>query len=161
MKLGNAIIIGLKNTMTFFHKGKVKTDRFRHPRHINKSEPLNPYDENYAEVQEIIRIYLDKSDKKIIFFIDFLYEDDMKLYNEMPSTLIITDHRVILCYGVKSLLLSIELNDMSNCEVHFCKNIWGKYLLVFFLKNNEKKFIPTRNLSMCCQVYSILKKLIK
>ncbi len=120
-----------------------------------------PYDENYAEVQAMIRILGDNSDKKIIYFYDFYYEDQMELYREMYSTIIITDHRVILCYGDKKLLLSIELINIAQCQVHISPTEAEKYLLVFFTKRNEKKFIPTKNLPMCCQVYSIIRKIIK
>ena len=161
LKLGGSVIIGLKNTLTFFHNGKIKTERFRHPRHNNKSEPLSPYDENFAEIQAMMRILGDNADRKIIYFYDFKYEDEMELYREMYSTIIITDQRLILCYGDKSLVLSIELNIIISCQVHISPVTFGKYLLVFFLNNFEKKFIQTRDLSMCCQVYSLIRKIIK
>ena len=81
----------------------------------------------------------------------------MELYREMYSTMIITDHRVMICYGEKSLILSIELNKISNCQVHISPVNSKKFLLVFFLISNERKFIITPDKEMCCQVYSILR----
>src|SRR5690242_1070841 len=32
LKVGNSLVVGLKNTATFFSRGKLRTERFRHPR---------------------------------------------------------------------------------------------------------------------------------
>ena len=68
LRLGNSMIVGLKNTVTMFQKGKIKTERFRFPRHITKNQPLNPYDENFAEIQAMIKI----------LFISMIFDMKMK-----------------------------------------------------------------------------------
>ena len=54
LKAGNQLALGMKNTATYFSTSKLKTDRFRHPRHINQSESLKYFDEGLDETQDII-----------------------------------------------------------------------------------------------------------
>lgn len=156
LKVGNSLAVGLRNTATYFNRGKLKTERFRHPRHIIVNEPLKPYDENYAEVQAIIRTIGDLSDNKLIFFADFKYLDED--YSKETSTLIITDKRILVIYNAKNKVYDVDIRVIRNTEVHIVNS---NFILVFFLIDGSRRFIMTENLALCCQVHGILQKLIK
>ena len=155
LKVGNSLAVGLRNTATYFNRGKLKTERFRHPRFIVVNEPLKPYDENYAEVQAIIRNLGDLSDDKLIFFADFLFIDQ-DLGKEI-STLIITDRRIMVIYHAKEKVFNLEIRLIRNSEVHV---LTKSFILVFYMVDGSKKFILTEDVVLCCQVHGILQKLI-
>ncbi len=155
LKVGNSLAVGLKNTATFFSRGKLKTERFRHPRHIVVNEALKPYDENYAEVQAIIRNLGDFADNKLIFFADFYYIDpDL---GKETSTLIITDRRIMIIYDAKEKVYDLDIRVIRNTEVHI---ISKNFVLVFYLIDGSKKFILTEDIALCCQIHGILQKII-
>jgi hypothetical protein len=158
LRVGNSLAVGLKNTATFFSKGKLKTNRFRHPRHIIINEPLRSYDEEYAEVQAIIRKIGGLPDNKLIFFADFKNKDPD--YDDDICTLIITDKHLLIIYAAKETILDIQIKALRRTEVHLTFNK-NEYLLLFFYKENQnKKFIITEDLGLCCQVYGILQKIL-
>ncbi len=154
LKVSNSLAVGLRNTATYFNRGKLKTERFRHPRHIIVNEPLKPYDETFAEVQAILRT-LGTLDTKLIFFADFLFMDQ-DLGNEV-STLIVTDKRIIVVYLAKEKVFECDILSVRNTEVHL---ISGNYLIIFFRKDGKKEYVMTNDVSICCQVHGILQKLL-
>ena len=134
LKVGNSLALGMKNTTTFFSRSKLKTDRFRHPRHINQSEALKPFDLELAETQAIIaNLYKNNEGKivtypKIIFTKDFIFQD--KLFIEKPSTVIITDYYVLVVYNGVEKINEILLKNINKTEVHKMKDSELEYFLV-------------------------------
>jgi hypothetical protein len=155
LKVGNSLAIGFKNSANFFSRGKLKTERFRHSRHIVVNEGLRPYDENYAEVQAIIRHLGDISDNKLIFFADFYYID--RDLGKETSTLIITDRRIMIIYNAEEKVFDVDIRVIRNTEVHI---IGGNFVLVFYLIDGSKRFILTQDVALCCQVHGILQKIL-
>ena len=147
----------MKNTATYF-TGKIYTQRFRHPRHIKKGEALSSYNAENAEVQEILRILGYNSDRNIIFFKDFLIEYEE--YIMKFSTLIITDISLSVCFGIKKILLYFELKYLKDCNIHIVDKVKMIYLIVFYMKNGDSLFAPTKDLALCSQVFYILRKLL-
>jgi hypothetical protein len=156
LRVGNSLAIGLKNTATFFSRGKLKTERFRHPRHIVVNEPLKPYDENFAEVQAIIRSMGDLSDNRLIFFADFKYIDPV--YENEISTLIITDKKIRVVFNGKENIFSLDIRLLRNTEVHIVRDF---FIMIFFLIDGRKNYVVTQDITLCCQVHGILQKLIR
>ena len=156
LKVTNSLAVGLRNTATFFSRGKVKTDRFRHPRHIIPNEGLRPYDPDSAEVQAILRQLGDFANNKLIFFADFKYIEpgltDL-------STLILTDKKLLIVYQGKENLFELKLSDIKNTEVHINPE-GSNYLLLIYTSLGDRQLIVTDNLEMCCQLHGILQKLI-
>ncbi len=148
--------VGIKNTATYFSRGKLKTERFRHPRHIVVNEPLKPYDENYAEVQAIIRYLGDVTDNKLIFFADFKYIDP--IYENLISTLIVTDKKVRVVYDGKENIFTLDIRLIRNTEVHVVRDF---FIIIFLLIDGRKNYVVTQDVALCCQVHGILKHLIR
>lgn len=155
LRVGNSLAVGLRNTATYFNRGKLKTLRFRHPRYINKNEHLKPYDENYAEVQAIIRNINNPPNEKLIFFGDFKYLEVG--YDDDISTLIITDKRLVVVYKAKECAFMVEIKAIRNSEVHL---INSNFLIVFYIKDASRVYIATDNIALCCQVHAVLQKLV-
>lgn len=154
----NSVSVGMKNTVNMFSAGKLKTERFRHPRHIVKNIPLTGYDENYAEVQEIMRTLGDLKDNKLVFFHDFKFEDED--YEKDICTLIITDKNIVVCANGKKQIMCIPLDRLSNTEVHSTHNK-EVFLIVFYWTGGKRTCISTDNLQFCCQVHLVLQKLLE
>ena len=152
LRIGNSVFVGMKNTANLFSKGKVKTLRFRHPRTIEKVIALKPYDEDMAEVQAILR-GLKIEDAKILYFRDFRYYETG--YDDQDSTLILTDVKLYVIYNVNEIAFNLKLMKIKEVEVHFEKD---EYIILFTLFTGSKKYITTKDLTMCCVLYSILEK---
>lgn len=167
LKVGNSLAIGMKNTATFFSKSKLRTDRFRHPRHINQSEALKPYDNDLAETQALINNLLKtkstgnglgttKTFPKIIYTKDFIFNDTE--YKEKTSTVIITDYYVLILNDATVKIMDILLKNITKTEVHKVKE--KEYMIILFLKDGRKKFIPSIDLGLLCQIHGVIQKLI-
>ncbi len=164
LKVGNSLAVGMKNTATYFSRAKLKTDRFRHPRHINVSEGLKPFDDDLAETQAIIANLLKKANSKvsnnnpkIIFTKDFEYNE--KSYMENVSTIIITDYYLLVVYEGKVKILDVVLRNIKKTEVHRGEKN-NDFVLLIYLKDGRNKFIPCKELPILCQIHGILQKLI-
>ena len=59
--------MGLKNTALIFNP-KLKTDRFRYPRTIQKAIRLNSYNEDEATVRAILNYLGGYDEQEIIYF---------------------------------------------------------------------------------------------
>jgi hypothetical protein len=158
LRVGNSLATGIKNTANIFNRGKLKTNRFRHPRHIFRNQPLRSYDENFAEVQAIIKKIGGLPDNKVIFFQDFKYKEDD--YDKEISTFIITDKTVLVVVNAKENAFSLDIKTIRNSEVHITHSS-EDFLLLFHIKNSaDKRYIMTDDIALCCQVHSILSKIL-
>jgi len=167
LKVGNSLAIGMKNTATFFSRSKLKTDRFRHPRHIIQSEALKPFDNDLAETQAIIsNLFKIKSSgnglgststfPKIIFTKDFTSVE--KKYQEKTSTLIITDYYILVVYDATVKVFDVLLKSISKTEVHKIND--NEYTLILFLRDGRNKSIRCLDLGMLCQIHGVIQKLL-
>jgi len=163
-KVSNSLAVGLKNTANYFSKTKIFTDRFRHPRYINQNESLKLYNKEYAETKSIINNIFKSDDPgvvisifpKIIYTNDFIYNDIQ--YQDKYSTLIITDFYLLVVFDVNLKIFEVLLKNIFKIEVH--KIIEDEYNLVIYLRNNERKFIPSKDLEFLCQIYGVIENLI-
>ena len=163
MKLGTNLFVGMKNTATMFSKGKLKTRRFRHPRFISTSLPLQPYDEELAEVNAIVNKLGNIEFSTIIFFCDFKSLDER--YDKADSTIIITDKLMLVVYDGKEEIENIELEKIVQVEVHN-SNV-NEFILLLYLNENKKSEEPSKKLYLwtssvntCVQTYQVLMKII-
>ncbi len=115
---------------------------------------MQTYDEDFAEVQAILRKFSKIQTSKLVFFTDFTFLYDN--YVNDFSTFILTDKNIICVYNTKEVIFDIDITRLIKTEVHVSKKK-DKFLVVFYM-NNNKDFIITDNLSICCQVYSLLSK---
>jgi vacuolar protein sorting-associated protein 13A/C len=157
LKVGNSLIVGLKNTATFFSRSKLKTDRFRHPRHIDPNTALSSYDSDTAVVQAILRKIKVPSDQKLYFFSDFKYLEYG--FEDEITTIIITDKRILIVLSAEEKLFDFDINIIRNSEVHLVGS--NKYLIIFYFINGEKKYFVSDNMNAFVQAHGVLQRMLK
>ena len=153
-RVANNLFVGLKNTANIFNP-KLKSERFRYPRTIEKSDGLKPYDEDKATIQTILDFLKDYSNHEIIHFKQFKYISP-GLENSV-SSLILTDKCIIIVYQAKEVVFKLELNHIKNIEVHKEPN-QTNFDLIFYLKDNSRKYIRTNDINVCSDIYLLLEK---
>ena len=87
---------------------------------------------------------------EIIYFKQFKY-----IYPGLQgsfSTLILTDKCVMIVYQAKELVFKIDLNLIRRVEVYKEPNNTN-FDLIFYLRNNTRKYIMTNDLSLCIEFY--------
>ena len=149
LRLTNNLVIGIKNTALIFNP-RLKTERFRYPRTIQKAIRLNSYNEDEALVKAILDYLTGYEDHEIIYFKQFKYIHP-GLQGSL-STLILTDRCVMIVYQAKELVFEIQLDSIKKVEVHQEPNNTN-IDLIFYLKNDTKEYIITNDLSLCVDFY--------
>lgn len=153
LRIANNLAIGIKNTALIFNP-KLKTERFRYPRTIQKAIRLTSYNEDEAMVRAILDYIGGYDDHEIIFFKQFKY-----IYPGLQSSasvLILTNKCVMIVYQANELVFKIDLNLIRNVEVHNEPNSINVDL-IFYLTNNTRKYICTNDISLCIDFYLMLK----
>ena len=156
-RLGNNIVVGMKNNLMF--NSNLKTRRFRYPRQID-TIALKPYDEDRAMVKAILFYLKDYKNEDIIYFKPFNYFERGFDHNNFKSSLILTNKHVLVVYEAKTLAKEILLNNIKNVEIHKeNENVDDSFFIVFVMKNNKpKQYIKTNDFKMCFNFYSLLEK---
>jgi len=149
LRIANNIIVGTKNTFLIFNP-KLKTERFRYPRTINKAIRLNSYDEDEALICAILDYLGGYNEHEIIYFKHFKYMSHG--LQSSISTLILTNKCIMIVYKAKELVFKIDLNLIIKVEVHKEPNSTN-IDLIFYLRNNNRKYIKTNDLSLCIDFY--------
>ena len=149
LRIANNIIVGTKNTFLIFNP-KLKTERFRYPRTINKAIRLNSYDEDEALICAILDYLGGYNEHEIIYFKHFKYMSPG--LQSSISTLILTNKCIMIVYKAKELVFKIDLNLIIKVEVHKEPNSTN-IDLIFYLRNNNRKYIKTNDLSLCIDFY--------
>ena len=149
LRITNNIFVGIKNTALIFNP-KLNTERFRYPRTIQKAIRLNSYDEDEALIRAILEYLGGYGEQEIIYFKQFKYIHP-GLQGSF-STLILTDKCVMIVYQAQELVFKLNLDLIRRVEVHQEPNRVN-FDLIFYLKNNNKKFIRTDNMSVCVDFY--------
>jgi hypothetical protein len=149
LRIANNLIVGIKNTALIFNP-KLKTERFRYPRTIQKAIRLNSYNEDEATIRAILDYIGGYDEHEIIYYKQFKYISP-GLQNSV-STLILTDKSILIVYQAKELVFEIELNEIRRVEVHKEPNNTN-IDLIFYLENNLRRYIITNDLSLCTDFY--------
>ena len=153
-RIANNLFVGIKNTANMFNP-KLKTDRFRYPRIIEKSTGLRSYDEDGATIRAILDFLKDYSDHEIVYYKQFTYISPG--LEGSVSSLILTNKCIMVVYEAKELVFEIQLSDIDKVEVHREQN-QVNVSLIFYLKNGNRKFITTKDLNLCTDFYLIFEK---
>ena len=149
LRITNNILVGMKNTILIFNP-KLKTERFRYPRTIQKAIRLNAYNEEEALVRAILDYLGGYEDHEIIYFKQFKYINP-GLQSSL-STLILTNKCVMVVYQAKELVFKALLDSIKRVEVHKEPNNTN-IDLIFYLNNNSRKYIRTNDLLLCFDFY--------
>ena len=153
-RIANNLFVGLKNTANIFNP-KLKSERFRYPRTIQKSEGLKAYDEDTATIQAILDFLKEYSDQEIVHYRLFTYISP-GLQNS-ASTLILTNKYIMVVYQAKEVVFKLELSHINKIEVHKEPNE-ANISLIFYLKDNSRTYIRTNDINVCTEFYLMFNK---
>ena len=95
------------------------------------------------------------SDHDIIYYRQFIYISP-GLANS-PSSLILTDKCIMVVYQAKEVVFKLELNNIKKMEVIKEPN-QTNFDLIFYLKDNSRKYIMTNDLNVCTDFYLMFEK---
>jgi vacuolar protein sorting-associated protein 13A/C len=149
-RVTNNVFVGLKNTVNMFNP-KLKTDRFRYPRTIEKAEGLKPYDEDKATIKAILDFLKEYEGQEIVFFRQFKYFAP-GLNNNSDSYLILTSKCVIVVYEAKEVVFKLLVDEIKSVEVHREENRTN-FDIIFNLIDNSREYIKTKEVNVCTDFY--------
>jgi vacuolar protein sorting-associated protein 13A/C len=164
LRAGHSVTQGVTNTAIRIKKGKLpQYGRFRHPRYINSRSILEPYDEDFAEVNQIL-IKIDNgkfSKHNIKYFADFpIYKGFKKTKEE--AVLIITEQTLLFCKNEKNMIYKAELHEINDIAVYEGgEDDEAKqklYHLYVYAKRNKNHVFETIQYALVDKTYSILSK---
>ena len=150
-RLTSNILLGIKNTVNMFNP-KIKTDRFRYPRVIDKMG-LEYYNEDKAVIKAILNFLDDYEEQEIIYYSQFT--NVTRGLEEKILILVLTNKCVMSIYKAKEIWFNVEIENIRKIEVHK-EGIY--YDLIFYLKDGKKDYIRTKNLNMCIEFYLMFEK---
>ena len=148
-RVTNNIFVGLKNTVNLLNP-KLKTERFRYPRTIEKVSGLKSYDEDKATIQAMLDYLKDYQGEEILYFKQFKYLEP--IYENSKSYLILTNKCILVVYQAEEVVFQVMVNYIENIEVHKEQN-GNNYDIVFNLKDNSRKYIRTKDAKLCTDFY--------
>jgi hypothetical protein len=149
LKFHHSVHTGIKNNLkSDSYRGEML--RFRQPRHLIINEPLKPYDENSAEIQNILR-KLQINDNRFLLTCEINYFDEF--HHEDKAKLVLSDKRVLVVSLNNEKLFEILLKNLNHSELHSYKD---KYIMVFEKLNDEKSVLTTDNASVLFQIHEML-----
>ena len=149
-RVTNNVFVGLKNTVNMFNP-KLKTDRFRYPRTIEKAEGLKSYDEDKATIKAILDFLKEYEGQEIVFFRQFKYFAP-GLNNNSDSYLILTSKCVIVVYEAKEVVFKLLVDEIKSVEVHREENRTN-FDIIFNLIDNSREYIKTKEVNVCTDFY--------
>ena len=155
-RIANNLFVGIKNTANMFNP-KLKTERFRYPRPIEKAIGLKSYNEDKATIRAILDFFKKYSNHEIIYFKQLYYISPG--LGRSISTLILTNKCVMVVYQAKELVFQISLKHINRVEVHKERNSTN-ISIIFYLKNNTREYITTKDddLSLSTDFYLMFEK---
>jgi hypothetical protein len=149
VKFHHSVHTGIKNSLRSDPK-RDEMIRFRQPRHIIINEPLKPYDENFAQIQNVLR-KLHITDNKFLLTCEINYVDEVN--EEEIAKIILTDRRLLVVSLKNEKHFEILLRDIKHSEVHSYKE---KFIMVFVNLNDKKSILKTDNASVLLQIQDML-----
>ena len=153
-RLTNNVFVGLKNTANIFNP-QLKSERFRYPRCINKNMRLCSYNEDISTIKEILNFIGGYDDHEIIFFNDIKYV--FPGLSREGNMLVLTNKSVLIIYHAMEVVFEIMVRNINNVEVHKGDNE-ANVNLIFYMRNNSRKYITTTDFDICACFYLMFEK---
>ena len=155
LKMGGFLAVGTKNTFLNLCNRILKNDRFRFPRYIDDSKPLEIYDENLSAAKEFLMKFANLENPNILFFSSFNCNNPG--YKDKLAFIIITKELFLLLSNQNEILWKIAIKDIQKIKL-FYKN--DNFRILFKIKNKNKRvlIIDKSDAIVSCNLYDILEK---
>ena len=157
LKLGGSLAAGTKNTFGILYNKSLKNQRFRFPRYIELSKPLQNYDADLSAAKEFLAKLIEIENPIILYFSPFLCNNEG--YKKKLAFLIVTNEFFLILSDNNKIILNIKINEVKKIKLCY---IDDNFIIIFELKNKKtKKMIIDKScVVMACHFYDILKEQI-
>ena len=151
LKMGGFLAVGTKNTFLNLCNRILKNDRFRFPRYIDDSKPLEIYDENLSAAKEFLMKFANLENPNILFFSSFNCNNPG--YKDKLAFIIITKELFLLLSNQNEILWKIAIKDIQKIKL-FYKN--DNFRILFKIKNKNKRvlIIDKSDANKACNFFS-------
>ena len=154
LRLGGSLAAGTKNTFSILLNKSLKNKRFRFPRYIEESKPLQNYDGDLSAAKEFLSKLIHEENPIILYFSSFICNNEG--YEDKLAFIIITNHIFLIISYTNKILLNINISELIGIKLYYEKN---NFVVIFEYKNKSKKMInfDKSSVIVACQFYEILK----
>ena len=154
LRLGGSLAAGTKNTFSILYNKSLKNKRFRFPRYIEESKPLQNYDGDLSAAKEFLSKLVEVENSTILYFSSFICNNNG--YKEKLAFLIVTNDIFLIISDKNKILLNIRINELRDIKLCYEKD---NFIIIFELKNQKKKMINIDKscVVVACHFYDILK----
>ena len=154
LRLGGSLAAGTKNTFSILYNKSLKNKRFRFPRYIEESKPLQNYDGDLSAAKEFLSKLVEVENSTILYFSSFICNNNG--YKEKLAFLIVTNDIFLIISDKNKILLNIRINELRDIKLCYEKD---NFIFIFELKNQKKKMINIDKscVVVACHFYDILK----
>ena len=158
LKFGGSLAVGTKNTFGYLCNKILKNQRFRFPRYIEDSKPLQKYDEDLSAAKEFLAKYVNIDNPIILYFSSFICNNPG--YENKDAFLIVTKNSFLVLSNQNEILWNINLRDVEDIELFYKDN---NFKILFDIKNKKEKMlvIDKSDAVVTCKFYDLLKDEIK
>ena len=154
LKLGGSLAAGTKNTFGTLYNKSLKNKRFRFPRYIEQSKPLQNYDADLSAAKEFLAKLIQVENPLILYFSSFFCNNEG--YKNRLAFLIVTNEFFLILSDNNKILLNIKINEVKDVKLCYIKD---NFNIIFELKNKKTKIliIDKSCVVMACHFYDNLK----
>ena len=158
LKLGGSLAVGTKNTFAILYNKSQKNQRFRFPRYIEESKPLQIYDSDLSAANEFLSKLTEVENPIILYFSPFICNNDG--YDNKLAFLIVTNKIILILSNENKILLNIKITDLEDIKLYYLNDNFNLVLEPKSKKNkDEKKLVIDKScVIMACHFYDILKE---
>ena len=155
LKLGGSLAVGTKNTFGFLFNKIIKNERFRFPRYIEDSKPLQIYDEDLSAAKEFLIKLVNIENPLILYFASFICNNPG--YSNKLAFLIVTKEQFLLLSNKSEIFWNLNIKEIQEIKLIY-KN--DNFKILFRLKNKKNKvlIIDKSNAIVTCYLYDLLKE---
>ena len=160
LKLGGSLAVGTKNTFAILYNKSQKNQRFRFPRYIEESKPLQIYDSDLSAAYEFLSksTEVENQNPIILYFSSFILNNDG--YNNKLAFLIVTKQMILILSNENKILLNIKISDLKDIKLYYLDDNFNLVLEPKSSKHKKEKrlIIDKSCVIMACHFYDILKE---
>ena len=158
LKLGGSLAAGTKNTFGFLCNKILKNQRFRFPRYIEDSKPLQKYDDDLSAAREFLTKYVNLENPIILFFSPFICNNPG--YVNKEAFLIVTKNLFLILSNENEILWNINISEVEDIELSYDNN---NFKILFVIKNERERMllIDKSDAVVTCKFFDLIKEKIK
>ena len=152
LKFGSSFAVGTKNSFASLCEKMLKNKRFRFPRYIEDSKPLEKYDEELSAAKEYLIKLVKIENPFILYFSPFICNN--KGYQN-KAYLILTKELFLVLSDKNEILWNTKIKDIERIKLFYKDD---NFKILFHIKNEKNRtlIIDKSNAFVTCYLYDLL-----